>query len=97
MYMTKEAKKYKKCVWAYCVSIAAFRFAITDVLDATLYAYPPDKRKRDLDNLVKVILDSLQYAGIIPNDNQVKSIFMEMKDAVPETEGWVLVQIKSRD
>jgi len=97
MYMTKEAKAYKRLVWVYALSLATPKFAITDVLELTLYAYPPDKRKRDLDNLAKLVLDSLQYAGIIPNDNQVKLLHMEMREAVPDTEGWIVVDIKSRD
>lgn len=42
-----------------------------------ILAYPPDKRRRDLDNLLKGLLDSLQYAGIFPDDNQVARLLIE--------------------
>jgi len=33
-----------------------------------LEVYPPDKRKRDLDNVEKGLLDSLVYANVIDDD-----------------------------
>ena len=40
-------------------------------LSLWLYAYPPDARKRDLDNLLKAVLDALQHAGAFKDDSQV--------------------------
>lgn len=97
MYMTKEAKAYKHLVWVYAQSLATPKFAITDVLHLGCHCYPPDKRSRDLDNLMKIICDSLQYSGIIPNDKQIKSLCMEMHPHVPGTDGWIVVNIKSLD
>lgn len=34
-------------------------------------AFPPDRRRRDLDNLQKAVLDSLEHAGIYQNDSQI--------------------------
>ena len=34
-------------------------------------AFPPDKKKRDIDNLLKPTLDSLQHAGVFLDDNLV--------------------------
>ncbi len=44
--------------------------------DITLFirAYPPDKRKRDLDNILKPVLDSLTEAGIYVDDSQVADL-----------------------
>lgn len=39
-----------------------------------LIAYPPDRRRRDLDNLLKGILDGLQYAGLYEDDCQVDDL-----------------------
>lgn len=40
----------------------------------SLTVRPPDRRKRDLDNLLKAPLDALQYAGIYQDDNQITDI-----------------------
>ena len=34
--------------------------------------YPPDKRKRDEDNIVKAINDTLMKANLIADDSQIK-------------------------
>ena len=39
-------------------------------LSVAIYAYPPDKRRRDLDNLPKAVLDSLTNAGVWADDEQ---------------------------
>lgn len=46
-------QKFKKICGPYKLSITAVR---------------PDKRRRDLDNIIKPISDLLQHAGIIEND-----------------------------
>ena len=49
----------------------------TGRLDVHIAVYPPDKRKRDLDNLPKSILDSLQHAGIYEDDSQIDKLTVE--------------------
>ena len=42
--------------------------------------YPPDRRRRDLDNVGgKVLLDTLQAAGLFKDDSQIKRILLEMR------------------
>lgn len=42
-----------------------------------ILANPPDNRRRDLDNLLKGTLDSLQHANIYPDDNQIDKLKIE--------------------
>lgn len=37
-------------------------------------ATPPDKRRRDLDNILKSLLDSITHAGVIIDDSQFDAI-----------------------
>jgi crossover junction endodeoxyribonuclease RusA len=37
----------------------------------TLDAFPPDRRRRDLDNIQKPVLDALQHAGVYLDDSQI--------------------------
>src|SRR5690606_9863874 len=34
-------------------------------------AFPPDRRRRDLDNIQKPVLDALQHAGVYEDDSQI--------------------------
>lgn len=36
--------------------------------------YPPDKRKRDIDNVLKALLDALQHAGCYEDDSQLDDL-----------------------
>jgi crossover junction endodeoxyribonuclease RusA len=49
-------------------------FESGDRVALLIEAYPPDKRRRDLDNILKPILDALQHAKIYVDDNQVDKI-----------------------
>ena len=55
--------------------------------------YPPDRRRRDLDNLLKALQDSLQAAGAFEDDSQIKELRMKMED--PIEGGMVHVQLKT--
>ena len=43
-------------------------------------AFPPDRRKRDLDNLQKPLLDALQHAGVYEDDSQVDFLLSRRRD-----------------
>ena len=46
-------------------------------------AYPPDRRKRDLDNISKALLDALQNAGLFADDYLIGRIEAERLGKVP--------------
>lgn len=45
-------------------------------VSVTVMVWPPDHRKRDLDNILKPVLDVLQYAGVIKDDSQVGELIV---------------------
>jgi crossover junction endodeoxyribonuclease RusA len=55
----------------------------------------PDRRRRDIDNLLKSLLDCLQYAGVYKDDSQIKKLTIEEKMIDKESSG-VYVRIKTR-
>lgn len=64
----------------------------TIALEVHLDLYPPDKRKSDIDNRVKICLDSLQRAGFIANDYQVARLVVTRCE--PVSGGKVVVRVK---
>ena len=60
----------------------------------TVECYPPDRRRRDLDNLLKSLQDSIVHAGVLADDSLIKSLHVEMRDPVPQ-EGFVHVHVEA--
>lgn len=60
-------------------------------LSVTIYAYPPDRRKRDLDNILKCLLDSLEKAQVFVDDSQIDELIIRR---VRPNDGKVVVNIK---
>ena len=61
-------------------------------LSVVIVAYPPDNRTRDLDNLIKPILDAMQAAGCYANDKAFDHI--EITRATESIGGMVLVTVR---
>jgi hypothetical protein len=47
-------------------------------LSVTIFIFPPDRRKRDIDNIAKATLDALTIAGLWKDDSQIKELNLEM-------------------
>ncbi len=70
----------------------AFRSHVFDVcsrlprlsgrLKASIYVYPPDRRKRDIDNILKSALDSLQHGLMFADDEQIDRLYVERREVV---------------
>lgn len=55
--------------------------------------FPPDQRRRDLDNYNKALFDALTHAGVWEDDSQVKKMLVEWGPVVPK--GKVEITISS--
>lgn len=77
-YISKEGKTYRETVYYSCVK---YKGKISDDsrLSVIIEAFPPDKRKRDLDNILKSLLDALQHAGMYKDDNQIDRLSIHRK------------------
>lgn len=51
-------------------------------LSLTINVFPPDKRKRDLDNVCKASMDALQHALIYGDDNQIDMLTVIRRNVV---------------
>jgi crossover junction endodeoxyribonuclease RusA len=43
-------------------------------------AFPPDRRRRDLDNIQKAILDSLEHGGVYEDDSQIDLLITRRRE-----------------
>lgn len=72
-YISKKGKEYRQLVIHRCVKYKNV-FKKEDRLNVNIKAYPPDKRKRDLDNVLKSLLDALQHAEVYHDDCQIDNL-----------------------
>ena len=72
-YLTDEHKVFRLLVLNAATKAGA-RKKLKGRISVSIIAIPPDARQRDLDNIVKGLLDSLQAAAVFENDNQVDHI-----------------------
>lgn len=54
----------------------------TDRLEVSIIVFPPDKRKRDLDNILKPTLDALEVAKVYENDNLIDKLIVTRGEVV---------------
>lgn len=68
--ISKKGRAYRKLI-ADMALVGRWHSFGADRISITIQAHPPDKRRRDLDNLPKAIFDSLEKAGVFIDDEQI--------------------------
>lgn len=72
-FLSERGRKYKKdCHWIMAGQKVP-RFS-SGKFSVTIRAFPPDRRMRDLDNLLKPVLDALTEYSAITDDSDVDEI-----------------------
>jgi crossover junction endodeoxyribonuclease RusA len=72
-YISEEGRRYRERVSG-AVLWQLKQTIHDDRLRVTITAHPPDHRQRDLDNLLKSLLDALQHGGLYVNDSQIDDL-----------------------
>jgi len=57
-----------------------------------IHVWPPDRRKRDLDNVLKATLDALEHAGAIEDDGLIDELRIVREEPLPA--GRLVVEIR---
>lgn len=80
-YKTKEAKLYFNDI-AWLIRSKRIHEFGKRRLKLVIKCYPPDHNKRDLDNLGKVLLDTLENSGIFKDDEQIDDLRFIRKEVL---------------
>ena len=89
--LSKAGREYRTACLADVLMQRVKRDRLKGGLKVEILAFPPDKRRRDLDNMLKGILDALTYCGIIEDDSEIDKI--EIQRGTVNC-GHVLIQVE---
>lgn len=73
---TKKVIKYVDDV-RYLILHQGLKHLANPRLRLELYIYPPDNKRRDIDNLCKALLDALQHSGLYADDFFIQQLYVE--------------------
>jgi len=77
--ISREGRKYRRMVVS---RLGGLYPKFTGKVRLALDCYPPDRRRRDLDNLLKSLQDALVNAGLLEDDSLVRCLEMEMLEPI---------------
>lgn len=94
MLISAKGREYRNEVAGNMLQCDRSKLPFTGRIRVNIAFYPPDKRRRDLDNLYKGLLDALTHAGVWQDDSQIDDLRI-VRMAETEAEGMVFVQVES--
>ena len=72
--ISKQGRTYRRHVQTMVAFSSAIREPITERMAVDITAYQPDRRARDLDNMLKAPLDALQHSGAYDDDSHIDEL-----------------------
>ena len=80
--VSSAGRAYREEV-AWLVRAARANLGLEGPLKMEAVFHPPDRRRRDIDNLCKGLLDALQEGGVYKDDSQIRDLRLMMKEPAP--------------
>ena len=89
--ISREGRGFRRLV---CAILAARGIQPREgLLDVVIHLYPPDRRRRDVDNAQKALLDALAHGGAYHDDSQI--MHLEAWKREPSSGGKTMVKISA--
>ena len=89
--ISREGRRFRERVLAI---LASHRVEpLVGPLAVEVEIYPPDNRRRDIDNVQKALLDALQHGGAYLDDSQIVRLAIEKRQ--PVENGKTIVRIRN--
>ncbi len=82
MLISREGRTYRTDVCALLAGDGPRKPPSGGRIALCMDAFPPDRRKRDLDNLQKPVLDALEHASVYEDDSQIDLLVTRRRDHV---------------
>lgn len=82
MFINDQGKRFRVDVQAILLQLGVPK--LTGRLRVSVWLQPPDKRRRDIDNTQKSLLDALKHGGAYEDDCQIDELHIQR---CPPTEG----------
>lgn len=71
-FIGKKGKEFRQAVAEVCLDLQVS--TLDTRLSVHVAIWPPDNRKRDVDNILKPLLDAMEHAGVYENDSQIDEL-----------------------
>lgn len=91
MHVSNEGRAYRQAVaWAARLHCPFGRQRV----GVEIQAFPPDSRRRDLDNALKAVCDGLQAGRLIVDDSQIDDLRI-VRGPIRKGEGAIVVTVRN--
>ena len=80
MILSEKGRSYRRFVMEQCLLQKVDTF--TGPIKLEIVAYRPDNRKRDLDNLLKAVLDGMAKGLVYEDDSQIRDLRIRWADTI---------------
>jgi len=81
-FLSEKARQFRSDVLHILLKENLIDLKITQRLKYTCYLYFPDKRKRDIDNYHKGVLDALTNGKVYLDDSQIDEMYVFRKEII---------------